>query len=351
MRPLGKRLRQVVEGASWAYSASVVAATLLLWRIGESWWVTAVGLYVPRFVLAVPLPFLALALLRTGSRLLLGVQAVTLLFVLFPTMGLSIPAPGSPTVRADAAAPKVRVLSYNIDSTLGGVAGLTAEVDAYAPDVVAMQEIGESPAPLARAMRARYPTVLVSGQFLTATRYPVVSQADRQTVAFEGHPHHAQFVEATMTTPVGDIAFYNVHPGSPRDAINRLRGRGLRREIFSGHIFSGDAAAPILANAALRGLEVESFANAASRESVPAVIAGDTNLPGLSPIVRRYLSRFQDGFAKAGWGFGYTFPADAWPWMRIDRVFASSDLRFSAFRVGTSRASDHLCVVADLQRK
>jgi endonuclease/exonuclease/phosphatase (EEP) superfamily protein YafD len=81
------------------------------------------------------------------------------------------------------------------------------------------------------------------------------------------------------------------------------------------------------------------------------VIAGDTNLPGLSHVLHRYLSRYQDGFAKAGWGFGYTFPTrPRGPWMRIDRIVASDELRFVRFRVGRSLASDHECVVADLQR-
>jgi hypothetical protein len=37
--------------------------------------------------------------------------------------------------------------------------------------------------------------------------------------------------------------------------------------------------------------------------------------------------------------------------MRLDRIFASPSLRFVDFQVGTHTwASDHHCVVADLQR-
>jgi endonuclease/exonuclease/phosphatase family metal-dependent hydrolase len=64
----------------------------------------------------------------------------------------------------------------------------------------------------------------------------------------------------------------------------------------------------------------------------------------------RYLSRYKDGFAQASWGFGYTFPADKTPWMRIDRVMVSDELRVVGFEVGKSTLSDHRCVVADLQR-
>jgi endonuclease/exonuclease/phosphatase (EEP) superfamily protein YafD len=285
-----------------------------------------------------------------GSRRLLGLQGLTLLVAVVALMGLSVPSPSSPFAR-DPAAPRVRLLSYNVDSAIGGVANLAAEVDRYSPDVVFMQEIGET-AELARAMKDRFPTVVVAGQFLVATRYPIVSEADPEKVPFAGRRRPAGFVEMTMKTPLGDLAFYDVHPLSPRDELERLLGRGVSREVLSGHIFSGDAAKGIIANAELRELEVQTFAEAAARESIPTVVAGDTNLPGLSAIARRHLAWLQDGFVQAGWGFGYTFPADhRSPWMRIDRVFASKDLRFTSFRVGTSDASDHLCVVADVQRR
>jgi endonuclease/exonuclease/phosphatase family metal-dependent hydrolase len=98
---------------------------------------------------------------------------------------------------------------------------------------------------------------------------------------------------------------------------------------------------------------VQEFAEAAAHEPGPAVIAGDTNLPDLSYILNRYLSAYQDGFAKVGSGFGYTFPTDHGrrPWMRIDRIFANQELRFVRFDIGHSLASDHLCVIADLQRQ
>ena len=80
------------------------------------------------------------------------------------------------------------------------------------------------------------------------------------------------------------------------------------------------------------------------------VIAGDTNLPALSNVFHRYLSGYRDGFPSAGFGFGYTFPSNHVPWMRIDRILASGELSFVRFQVGRSRASDHLCVVADIAR-
>jgi endonuclease/exonuclease/phosphatase family metal-dependent hydrolase len=81
------------------------------------------------------------------------------------------------------------------------------------------------------------------------------------------------------------------------------------------------------------------------------IIGGDTNLPDLSPALS-YLAKFRDGFREAGAGFGYTFPVGRTAWMRLDRLFASPELRFVHFEVGTHAwASDHHCVVADVQKR
>ncbi len=37
--------------------------------------------------------------------------------------------------------------------------------------------------------------------------------------------------------------------------------------------------------------------------------------------------------------------------MRLDRILATDDLNFTYFEVGTSNASDHRCVVAEIERR
>jgi len=83
--------------------------------------------------------------------------------------------------------------------------------------------------------------------------------------------------------------------------------------------------------------------------SAEIILAGDTNLPNLSPLLPRYLADYRDGFERAGWGFGYTYPARL-PWMRIDRIFASKELRFVSFKTGCDGDSDHRCVFASIER-
>jgi endonuclease/exonuclease/phosphatase (EEP) superfamily protein YafD len=341
-------------GAAVVYPCALVVAWALLRLAGESWWISTIGLYLPRAVLAAPLPVIALALAGLRRWRWLWTQAAAALVLTFPVMGFVVPWPHS----ADPAAPRLRVLTYNINSCHGGCDAIIQEVDRYSPDVVLMQEVAHVDE-LEPLLRSRYPTVEVSTQFVVASRFPVLARFDPPKLPVNGADRSARWVQRVLDTPLGPIAFYDVHPASPRDDFSALRGRGLRREISSGHLFSGDSAPLIANNVALRETQVQSFSAAAANESGPVIIAGDTNLPGLSKILGRYLSSYHDGFREAGWGLGYTYPNDHKPfmphdrnpWMRIDRVFTSDELRVVGFEVGTSPVSDHLCVIADIQRR
>jgi endonuclease/exonuclease/phosphatase (EEP) superfamily protein YafD len=335
---------RIVAASASIYTFLILAAIVSLRFLGERWWTTGVGLYLPRLVLAAPLPVFVTALAAVGPRRYIWTQIVAAWLLLFPWMGFVLPWP-SLHPRAEQV---VRVLSYNIDSGVGGIPNIVAEIDRYSPDVVLLQELAGSEL-IAGLLETRYPTVRVTNQFLLASRYPVVSSVDPEKLDYEGRHRSARFVQQILETPLGHIAIYNMHPLSPREIFYALRGNGMRREILSGRLFSSANAAVFQANSGLRTLQVKAVADAAQQETDPVIIAGDTNLPGLSFVLNRYLSGYQDGFVQAGRGFGYTFPTNRGPWMRIDRILASQTLRFVRFEVGTSLASDHLCVIADLQ--
>jgi|SRR5579872_1323465 len=341
-----KTLRPAVAALGVAYPLSLAMAAALLRWVGERWWVTAEALYLPAVGFAAPLPFVAGALVALRIRRLLVLQTVSAALLLFPLMGFVLPGRGV----GDPRRPTIRVLSFNTNSDSGGTEAVVAEIDRHSPDVVLLQETGDQEA-LGHLLRERYPTVKVSTQFVMASRYPLVSEEDPPRITYDERPRSARFYKIVLDTPVGRVTFYDVHPVSPRLALFAIRGsQGLLHEIESGRFFEGAAAPMIRENAGLRRLQVQAFAEAAGRESNPVVVAGDTNLPSLSPLLHAQLSRFEDGFVEAGWGFGYTFPTDKGrPWMRIDRIMASEQLRFTHFEVGESTVSDHRCVVADLQ--
>src|ERR1044071_697338 len=132
-----KWLRQIIIGVAVAYPGVLIVVALLLRFVGESWWATDLGLYMPRALFALPLPFTLTALALYRATRLLATQLVAAFVVFFPLMGFVLPWPAS----AHEGEPTLRVLSYNVNSGYGGYDKIAAEVDAFSPDIVLFQEI------------------------------------------------------------------------------------------------------------------------------------------------------------------------------------------------------------------
>jgi endonuclease/exonuclease/phosphatase (EEP) superfamily protein YafD len=315
----------------------------LAW-LGEDWWVTALALYAPRIAFAAPLPVLLLLMLVLRIWRSLWTLGAAALIVLFPLMGFVLPS----IAGVKEGAPLLKVLSFNVNAGYGGTQRVIDEIAKFSPDVVLLQEV-LFPEPFVETMKARYPHVESSTQFVVASRFPILSTFDPGRLAYGDGERSARFLQHRIDTPLGPIAFYNVHPISPRGVLRLNRLRGGLRMLRSGELLAGDPEGDVNYNAGLRSLQAEAIATRAARERDAVVIAGDTNLPGLSRALRRF-SAYDDGFAEIGWGFGYTYPARH-AWLRLDRIFASPALRFASFEVGCEGASDHLCVVAQLQKR
>lgn len=337
-------LRRLFAALAWAYPASLVVIALLFRFVGEQWWATCVALYLPRIGFAIPLPFIVMGLLVLGPRKLLWAQVGSLAVLVFPLMGFSVALPSFHR----GSDPVVRVYSQNVDSGDEGYDRVAAEIAAAEPDIVLLQEVYRAKETLFAALRARYPFQESRYQFAVLSRHPIVSTHEPERIPFYGKQRSPRFIQHVIETPIGRLAVYNLHPISPREGLAEVRGKGLRREIRSGRLFTGANSRELQKNAALRELQVSQAAQDFRKEAYPAVMAGDTNLPALSRIYGRHLSDFQDGFLELGLGFGYTYPTGH-DWMRIDRVLAGDRLRFVSFDTACRRASDHACVIAELQ--
>jgi vancomycin resistance protein VanJ len=337
-------LRRLIASAAIAYPVVLVTVIAALRFVGERWWFTGATLYLPRIGFALPLPFVVAALLICRMHRLLLLQLVSAGLILFPLMGLVLP---HPRFNRDSGQ-KMRVLSFNVDKDAAGLQTLLAAIDRYSPDLLLMQEIVVgTDSPLMAALRARYACVNATDQFVIASRNSLTSVHVPDKVSYGGRLHSPRYMRYVVPTASGDLIVYNVHPISPREGLYRIRGAGLRKEIASGRFFEGAAGPVVQANSGLRAAELEALRQSVRKDQGPVLVVGDTNLPGLSPILARLTDGYQDGFGEAGWGFGYTFPSKR-PWMRIDRMFASSHVRFERFEVGCAGASDHLCIVADV---
>jgi endonuclease/exonuclease/phosphatase (EEP) superfamily protein YafD len=339
-----RRVRQLARLIALAYPAGVLFFILLL-RFGAlRFWQPQLALYVPRAVFALPLLPLVLMLLVLRMPRMLWSQVVAAWLVLFPLMGFELPGwPRSPHDPAKV----LRVLSYNGNFAYGGQENLAAQVRRFEPDVALFQQTYFSDK-LVPALGPSYVFASTDGEFVIASRYPIRAKLSPPMLSHYGKMRSPRFMRYEVDTKLGPIAIYSVHPSSPLYQIAEARRGGFRRRITSGQIFSPAHIPSIEGDTWLRTLQISTVANMAKRETLPTVIAGDTNLPNLSPALHE-LADFDDGFAEVGSGFGYTFPRGR-EWMRIDRIFANDQLRFLDFKVGSSDASDHQCVFATLER-
>ncbi len=313
---------------------------------GEAWWLTTALLYLPRIGFALPLPFVVLALTAFGPRRWLVGLPVPIAILLGPLMGL---ATSSWVGTAEAARRPLRVLSYNIAAAERpeAVAATIAGVNA---DLILLQEWDHRQAESLAAAVSGYHQNF-AGQFGVLSRFPIVDIFAPARIELPATAaRSARYMRYRIETPDGVVTVFNIHPVSPRNGLEEFRGEGMLEQLRKGRIGRHEGIAVLRKNAELRWRQAEAIAAAASAETGPVIIAGDTNLPGLSRAYAATFARWTDGFSEAGAGFGYTFPSHR-PWMRIDRILTSSDLRFARFDVVPSRASDHLAVIAEIVRR
>jgi endonuclease/exonuclease/phosphatase family metal-dependent hydrolase len=346
-RPWRRRLRRVTLGLAVAYPLALLLAVFALHGIGERWPVTTLALYLPRVGFGLPLPFLAIALGFVRPRRWLLTQAAAAAIVLFPLMGLELP----PLGRASAAGPRLRLMSWNVGVGPDDPEGLMKAVRAVDADIVCLQQVrGDELGPVVRALPRHF--VRLDKQFIFASRYPIVDAFVPATSVIEGERFSPSFARYRVRTPLGLVDVYDVHPLSPHGPFDKFRGAGLVGELASGRLFRNHAAFGALArNTRIRERQVTDALAHAARSPYPVLIAGDTNLPSGSPVLRAAFGAYRDGFVEVGRGFGYTYPArKSPPWLRLDRILSDPSFRFVSFVRLDVHVATHFPVVAELDR-
>ena len=266
-----------------------------------------------------------------------------MLLIVFPLMGFN---PGIGWLAAPATGPTIRVMSFNVSFGRPGVASVVEQARAFGADIVVLQD---ARARLEDELRNGFQgwNLRIDGEFVLATRHRVRDVFIPPDLMYPQGKGGAHYVHYTLETPIGLADVFNVHPTSPRPGLEEVRGNGLRGEIVSGRLLAGKASGAVEWNASRRVRQVAGIAERANASKNAVIIAGDTNLPGLSWVLGQHLGRYRDAFCLAGAGFGYTFPAHR-PWMRIDRILINDRLRAVEFRTGAATRSDHRSVFAAL---
>jgi vancomycin resistance protein VanJ len=338
--------RSIVDLAAVVYLLALLAVVAAFRLIGERWWVTTIALYLPRIGFALPLPLLMVALLIARSYRLLATQLVSAFVLLFPLMGLGL-HPGGTRARTPGAL-RFRLFTLNTGLGKNGTAEILDRIHGADPDLIALEEVSDDDVDALRLGLPGYAFRHLE-QFVIASRFPIEGEVVPPPISSGGQVRSSQYARCRLVTPAGPIRFFAIHPISPHDAFDQLRGRGLRYELLSGRALRFASARTMDANTQERLEQVRALAADAAKSSEPVIIAGDTNLPGLSWAFSHWLSGFGDGFAEAGSGFGYSYPAQRMVWMRIDRILAGPRFRFLDVTTISPRVSDHLAVVGDLE--
>ena len=236
----------------------------------------------------------------------------------------------------------------------GGIPHVVARARSADPDVIVLEEVDDAPAQVEelRAGFAGY-AFWSSGQFAVASRFPVEDAEVPPPVPLGNRFVPRNYARLRLITPAGPIRLYAVHPISPHSAFNDLGvarpNEGFADRILTARVFDPRAPAIVEENTARRLSQVRALADDAGRSAEPVLIAGDTNLPGLSWALATLLGAYHDAFADAGRGFGYTYPAWHRQWLRIDRLLGGPRLRFLSAVSEPPRLYDHLPVTAEIE--
>jgi vancomycin resistance protein VanJ len=305
------------------YPLALLIFMVSLRFVGERWWGTTIALYLPRAPFALPLLPLIVAIVWIGPRKLLWTQLLAF-GLLLGLMGFRVAWPTPPT----PGALHLRIASCNTNGLALGAPRILQPLLAGDPDIIVLQEVSSSGWPRLRQLVPGY-QVHESGQFWMASRFPIAAVSAQ-----------SQFVRYRLDTPAGPIELLNVHPISPRDGLESVRGDGIR-----------SARMVVAQNTAIRLGQLQGIAAAAAAYAAdPLLIVGDTNMPDLSWAFARLLGKYGDAFTSAGSGFGYSYPSPHKAWMRIDRILADkTHFRFRSYDVINEYISDHYAITSELE--
>ncbi len=348
-------LRRWVRICQWLLWAATVAYTvgLVLWLgwlefFGDVWWGSWFFLYLPPVLFLFPLFFQApLALLLDWRALFPPLLCVLLVFGFYDDLEWQWPRspqnPGS----------ELRIVTNNIGQH--GNYPLTPFLDQQNPDVILLQEAFRRGEAYVQQYRERNLQTEYHGEFVCASRFPIVESELIRDVLCSGQPVAARFV---LDVGGRRVVVYNVHIASPRSLLGKLRGRGAIAQFLYDCGFAIGRNYEASEKVADRLAAARQLADRIGQETDPVIVGGDFNIPARGRAYHYLTRRLTDAFEVRGRGYGFTFPGRTrnpfslfGPWLRLDLVFASKDWRVLDSQVEPRRPSQHRAVVATLELK
>lgn len=235
----------------------------------------------------------------------------------------------------------VTVMTFNLQCSNGDVASILAMVDAYKPEVLALQEVTRTyEQNLLQPLTERYAqqALLKPAGLAIYSQHPILSQE---------------------TLPA--------RPWSIQSAV--IQVDGTRFQILNGHLANPGMFQAIAKRdinlfkdlAAARADQIEKIERAISQSDMPAIVACDGNMTDLTSSYAQITNGLQDAFKERGWGLGHTFliprgfeirtPLNL-PFQRIDYFFHTPEIGVTNIQVITQdTGSDHRPLLAEFDLK
>jgi endonuclease/exonuclease/phosphatase family metal-dependent hydrolase len=238
----------------------------------------------------------------------------------------------------------LRVMTYNIRSGNGDLAGTASAIRAAAPDIVALQEVDVHWAE--RSNFVDQATVLGQQLRMQARFARIYLLAG----ALPQDPPRAFGVALLSKFPILDWTNHiitrpstqetNPVPGPlPGFLEARIDVSGTPVRVFDTHL-------DYRSDPSVRRQQTSEMLAYIGSISSPTLLFGDLNAPPDAPEIQPLLQRLHDAWPESA-GPGLTDPADV-PRKRIDYVLTSSHFRVRSASVPVTLASDHRPVVVDL---
>jgi vancomycin resistance protein VanJ len=322
-----KHLWNLINWLFWLgwglFGLGVVTWYVLRWWPGDRFGPVRLFNYFMPWLLTGLIPGLGLAGLARRKWVALALAAPTLLIGL-TFAPLFLPA----TSGVLAANTSLKVMSYNVWYRNRNVAEVARLIRQEQPDIVLLQELSPK---MAQALKEQLVDLYGSDPLYLAYEAEVyqgiISRYPLMPVELAEDRGRAQKVVATL--PAGSVAVWNVHPNTPLPWLRQYK------QITA---------------------LVEDIATAADQ---PLIVGGDFNTTDQSETYRLVSQYLYNAHWEAGWGFGFSFPANhprfkryiaiVTPVIRIDHVFFSSHFIVSSARtLSESGGSDHFPVTAKL---
>jgi vancomycin resistance protein VanJ len=331
-------LRATAKWLTIAYAASVVVLLPSLEWLGERNWLLSLLLYAPPQLLLAPLlvlsPFCLLFRARWIPLHLVCAAAVGLVYMTYRS-----------TTKPAGQANRLTVITHNIGQ--GNREQFAAFVRAHSPDVVVLQDMRGEAEQYAKLFPQMH--TMTRGEFCVYSRLPIRAVDLVAKPVWRGRTVAARFeIEGADQL----FALYNVHLPTPRSQFNRFLSKRVVTDLFGDEDHAGGFASYREWINARRTL-AQDLASVFAAEKLPYLACGDFNTPDHGFVYHLFASQMTDAHAKAGRGYGMTFPCDVksitgslGPWLRIDYAFAGHGWRPVYSEAEAGSRSQHRAVVA-----